>query len=279
MWDGSGSREFWLASVLRPPDRDHTRETVVILLKLGVLGLIVYLLFFPDGVRSARQVDFPPGGSESRTAIFAPVLVMGDGMRAEWGSCVVTAEDKNNKKIEVALGFLRGVRAGMPWTPLEWALGSATHVGIDGSASLRVEDVIASSPEAETRPIIVVGTASHENSSRNPGQEEARAGSRADHLANLCRQRHADSDLYNLNLGFFREGRNDVCSPMASGSSGSERRVVMMVVTQQEAGVDLTSGVRNALLEAAEVAECNFDARRYSNFDESRFRLWQSCPS
>ncbi|HYO13847.1 MAG TPA: hypothetical protein VE685_11695 [Thermoanaerobaculia bacterium] len=266
--------------MLRPPDADHTRETVVILLKLGVLGLIVYLLFFPDGVRSSRQVDFPPGGSESRTAIFAPVLVMDDGTRAEWGSCVVTAEDKNNKKIEVALGFLRGVRAGMPWTPLEWALGSTTHVGIDGSASLRIEDVIASSPEAETRPIIVVGTASHENSASNPGREEARAGSRADHLANLCTQRHSGADLYRLNLGFFQETRNDVCLPtMSSGSSGSERRIVMMVVTQQETGVDLTSGVRNALLEAAEVQACNFDARSYSNFDESRFRLGQSCPS
>jgi hypothetical protein len=278
MWDGSGSREVWLASVLRPPDADHTRETVIILLKLGVLGLIVYLLFFPDAVRSSRQIDFPPGGSDSRTAIFAPVLVMDDGTRAEWGSCVVSAEDKNNKRIEVALGFLRGVRPGMPWNPLEWALGSTTHVGIDGSSSLRIEDVIASSPEAETRPIIVVGTASHENSASNPGQEEARAGRRADHLANLCTQRHSDADLYRLNLGFFRETRNDVCAPTAT-SSGSERRVVLMVVTQQEEGIDLTSGVRNALLEAAEVPECNFDARSYSNFDESRFRLGNSCAS
>lgn len=278
MWEGSGSREFWLASVLRPPDRDHTRETVIILLKLSVLGLIVYLLFFPDGVRSSRQIDFPGGGSESRTAIFAPVVVMADGTRAEWGSCVVSAEDKNDKKLEVALGFMRGVRAGMPWTPLEWALGSTTHVGIGGSASLRIEDVIASSPEAETRPIIVIGTASHENAARNPAQEEARAGSRADHLANLCRQRHADADLYNLNLGFFREARSNVCAPTSSGS-GSERRVAMMVVTQQEEGIDLTSGARNALLVAAETPECNFDARLYSNFDESRFRLWQSCAS
>lgn len=276
MWDGSGSREVWLASVLRPPDRDHARETLVILLKLGVLGLIVYLLFFPDGVRSSRQVDFPAGGSESRTSIFAPVLVMADGARAEWGSCVVAAEDKNDKKIEVALGFLRGVRAGMPWTPLEWALGSTTHVGIDGSASLRIEDVIASSPEAETRPIIVVGTASHENAASHPGQEEARAGSRADKLESLCMQRHADADLYNLNLGFFREARSNVCAPT---SSGSERRVVLMVVTQQEEGIDLTSGTRNALLKAAEEAECNFDARSYSNFDESRYRLGKSCPS
>jgi hypothetical protein len=277
MWDGSGSREVWLASVLRPPDADHTRETVIILLKLGILGLIVYLLFFPDGVRSSGQIDFPGGASDSRTAIFAPVLVMGDGTRAEWGSCLVAAQDKNDKKIEVALGFLRGVRAGMPWTPLEWALGSTTHVGIDGSASLRIEDVIASSPEEETRPIIVIGTASHENSASHPGQEEARAGSRADRLMSLCTQRHSGADLYRLNLGFFREARNNVCAPTMS--SGAERRVVLMVVTQQEEGVDLTSGARNALLEAAEVPECNFDARSYSNFDESRFRLGQTCAS
>jgi hypothetical protein len=269
-------RDFWPATgLLADVPFDNFRETLYILLKLGILALIVYLLFFPEAAKKPWTLGDTPRASDGHTAVFAPVAVLDDGTRVEWSSCVVAAEDRNNRKIEVALGFLRGARGGTSWDAFDWALGSTTHVGIDGVQPVRIEDAIVSSPEGETRPIIVLGTASHENSSHHPRHEEARAEARADRLANLLPQRHPGADVYTLNLGFFRERGGEICAP---ASSASERRVVLMVVTQQEDGLDLSSGVRNALAEAAQVQQCGFDARSYSNFEESQlFHLLKRC--
>jgi hypothetical protein len=272
-------KDYWPATgLLADVPSDNVRETLYILLKLGILAIIVYLLFFPDVIeKNPWNLDDTPRASDGRTPVFAPAAVLDDGTRVEWSSCVVAAEDKNNRKIEVALGFLRGARSGASWDAFDWALGSTTHVGIDGAQPVRIEDAIVSSPEGETRPIIVLGTASHENSSHHPRHEEARAEARADRLANLLPQRHPGADVYTLNLGFFRERGGEICAP-ASASSASERRVVLMVVTQQEDGLDLSSGVRNALAEAAQVRQCGFDARSYSNFEESQlFHLLKRC--
>jgi hypothetical protein len=270
-------RDFWPASgLLADVPSDNFRETFYILLKLGILGIIVYLLFFPDAVKKPWTLGDTPRASESRTPVFAPAVVLDDGTRVEWSSCVIAAADKNNRKIEVALGFLQGARGGAPWDPFDWALGSATHVAIEGGRPISIEEAVTSAPEGETRPIIVVGTASHENAARDPRHEDARAEERAGRLANLVPQRYPGADLYSLNLGYFQQGgsEKEMCAP---ASSASERRVVWMVLTQQEQGADLTSGVRNALLEAAEVPACGFDARSYSNFEVSRFRLSKRC--
>jgi hypothetical protein len=171
----------------------------------------------------------------------------------------VAAKDKNGKDLKVAVGVL--------WDPYRWVLNSTERVGISKSNSTPIAEILRGLPQGETRPIIAVGTASHENADDRPEVEEARAEVRADTLVDLCQRQYPNADIYSLNLGFFRKKGAD------SDSSATERRVILLVIESWEAGADLTSGVRDALIKAAAEQRFSFDASNYSNFPPERFRV------
>lgn len=262
-------RDLWdkVVSVLNVTD--HFKEIIAGLTTLILAALLAYLVLNrgpsaasrDEGETGSSGTTVIVGSPERPTAIFAPVIIVDTNRRVEWVRDTLVILDKDHKKMGVEVGIL--------WDPYRWVLGSTSRVGIDSNEYLSIEDVFASSPGAEVRPIIAVGLASNENSGDNPADEEARAETRADRLVELCQRRYPDADIYSLNLGFYRG------APSPSASSASERRVVLMVLTWWEEGADLESGVRNALIEAANRRSFSFDARNYSNFDERKFSLLQ----
>jgi hypothetical protein len=122
--------------------------------------------------------------------------------RPTWVTETVKSTDRFGKEIEVVVGVL--------WDPYRWVKGSAEQVSIDDAEKARfsVGDVIKNFQNTEKRPIIVVGTASHENAVENPEPEIGRAQARADTLVTLCGEHFINRPhIYSLNLGAFRTDR------------------------------------------------------------------------
>lgn len=211
-------------------------------------------------VGTADTPSFQPIEEGGPVDIFPPTAIpAGNADSFEWKQGNVIVQDENGKAF--------GIQVGVLWDPYRWVLGSSSKVGIDDAESLLIEQVIQRSPTGGNRPIIVVGTASHENSDDDPEKERERAGARADRLNALCQSHYPDADIYSLNLGFYR------ASSASSSSSATERRVILLVVTCADEGADFNSGVRNALIEASELDDFSFDVRDYSNFDQTKFRV------
>jgi hypothetical protein len=200
----------------------------------------------------------PPPPQEGGPDLFSPNPAP-DAPPPEWKQTDFKGKDKNGKEF--------GIRVGVLWDPYRWVLGSSSEIGIDDTESLPIEQIIQRSPKGENRPIIVVGTASHENAADNPDKEVARAGARADRLDALCQSYYPDADISSVNLGFYRGGST------SSSSSATERRVILLVIRCSDEGVDLDSGVRNALIEASKDDDFSFDVHDYSNFDEPKFQV------
>ena len=170
----------------------------------------------------------------------------------------------SERQIDISIGVL--------WDPYRWLIGSATLVGIDERESELIENIIKRFQNTETRPIIAVGLASHENS-ENPGQEEFRANARADKLVALCQSHFiAKPEIYKLNLGVHKN------TGLTSVESATERRVILLVITKRENDTDLDSGVRNALIEAKNNWELEFDPNAYSNFSPEKFHVGVKTP-
>jgi len=182
--------------------------------------------------------------------------------KPDWVTETVKSVDRFGKEIVVEIGVL--------WDPYRWVRGSTKYVSIDdfGENRSSVEDVIRNFQNDEKRPIIVVGTASHENEEENPEREISRAQERADALVAVCGEHFINRPhIYSLNLGAFRTERR------FSVFSASERRVILLVIKKGEDSLDLTSGVKNALIKAKAEQGFIFDARDYSLFDTDRFKV------
>ncbi len=181
-----------------------------------------------------------------------------------WVTETVKSTDRFGKEIEVEIGIL--------WDPYRWVKGSTEDVSIDDAEKVKfsIGDVIRNFQNSENRPIIAVGTASHENAVENPEQETNRAQARADRLVTLCGEHFINlPHIYSLNLGAFKTDRS------YSVFSASERRVILLVIKKGEDSLDLTSGVKNALIKAKVEQGFIFDARDYSLFDTTRFQVVQ----
>jgi len=181
-----------------------------------------------------------------------------------WISTPISVVDNSGNRLDVTVGVL--------WDPYRWIVGSASLVGIDEDQSQPIENVFQQFRDTETRPIIAVGMASHENS-ENPGQEEFRADARADRLVALCQEHFASRpEIYKLNLGVHKKTTR---TPI---ESAKERRVVLLVITRRENNADLDSGIRNALIEVSKNKTLDFDPTQYSNFVQGRFHVQRKTP-
>jgi len=179
-----------------------------------------------------------------------------------WVTETVKSTDRFGREMVVEIGVL--------WDPYRWVKGSTEQVSIDDAEKVKfsVGDVIRNFQDSEKRPIIVVGTASHENAVENPELEIGRAQARADTLVSLCGEHFINRPhIYSLNLGAFKTDRK------YSTFSASERRVILLVIMKGEDSLDLTSGVKNALIRAKVEQGFIFDARDYSLFETTRFQV------
>ena len=120
----------------------------------------------------------------------------------------------------------------------------------------------------ESRPVIVVGMASHENAVEHYEQEVARAEDRADKLvavstSHFRRRPH----IYSLNLGAYQgvSGGSDL--------SVAERRMGLLVINEGEQSPDFQWQVREALLKAWNEHKLSSDPRDYSLFAETKFEV------
>jgi hypothetical protein len=182
--------------------------------------------------------------------------------KPDWVATTVKSTDRFGKEMEVVVGVL--------WDPYRWVKGSTEQVSSDDAEKARfsVGDVIKNFQNTEKRPIIVVGTASHENAVENPELEIDRAQKRADTLVKLCGEHFINRPhIYSLNLGAFNSDQR------YSVFSASERRVILLVIMKGEDSLDLTSGVKNALIKAKTEQGFIFDARDYSLFETDRFQV------
>ena len=199
-----------------------------------------------------------PAPTPAPTIIFSPTIIVDLHPPVKWKQVDVPAQDKDGKRLTVSVGVL--------WDPYRWALNSAEQIGIGEGETIPIEAVIKGLPRGETRPIIAVGIASHENADDQPDVEVARAEVRADRLVHLCSTHYPNANIHSLNLGFY-QGRREF------GGSSTERRVILLVVTSHDPGADLSSGVKDALLKASVDARFSFDARKYSNFAKDTFTV------
>lgn len=149
-----------------------------------------------------------------------------------------------------------------------WLKGSDTHVGISGGDSVHVEAVIRSFGTKVQVPVLVLGMASHEGRDEHPAREDYRAQTRADVMADAS-SRHFERrpELWKANLGVFTQ---DAAS---SETSSTERRLVFLEVTCRDPGVDMTTAVRAALIEAASKSDISVQPDLYTNFALGRFRV------
>jgi hypothetical protein len=182
--------------------------------------------------------------------------------KPDWKTTTVKTTDSQGNAVEVLLGVL--------WDPYRWVKADAHFVSLDLDEKVRypIEDIIKAFQNDEKRPIIVVGTASHENAIENPEREIARAADRADNLVAVCGQHFINKPhIYSLNLGAYRPDKNP------STFSASERRVILLVIQEGESSPELTAEVKKILAKAKTEQNFIFDARDYSLFDTDRFQV------
>jgi hypothetical protein len=179
-----------------------------------------------------------------------------------WISIPVSSTDSYGEKVEVNIGIL--------WDPYRWVRGSAEYVAIDESEKnrIRVEDIVKDFERDEKRPIVAVGVASHENAIGNPEVEIKRAKSRADKLVDICSSHfNSGTHIYSMNLGAYMPSNG------SSRYSASERRVILLVINKGENSRDLTSGIKNALIQASKTHKYLIDPNYYSLFNTTMFEL------
>jgi hypothetical protein len=196
----------------------------------------------------------------NQPSIFGGVTINPPLGPIRWDTARVVAEDAEGKTVDVTIGVLDDT--------YRWRLGSTSEVGIDWTERVPLEEIIRRLDPAEARPIIAIGTASHENALDNPEEEDARAATRADRIAAVVMDHFKDNpEIHSLNLGSFRQ------TNALPDQSSVERRVILVVINRRDPGVDLDSGIRNALAEAAENDRFTWKATSYSNFDAGKFRV------
>jgi hypothetical protein len=223
----------------------------------------------PEAVAVGSTVDSPPPqvlrDGPRLTVVFTNIEVNGVSAQGEWQRIDLPVQDKKGKEMTVSIGVLSD--------PYRWVLNSTSDIQIGGEKDLPVEEVLAGLPEGETRPIIAVGTASHENAIDHPQIEEARAGERADRLVSICREKYPDADIYSINLGYFLPEASN-----SAATSSSERRVILLVIQSWEEGANFSEGVFAALEKASRDQRFVFDASKYSRFTPDAFKLTERSP-
>lgn len=241
------------------PESDNVRNSSVGNIFNGVMYVIACVAFTALGVISSSTINKLWGGHSD--GFIKQVKFDGGAVGVpNWQTTTVRATDSFGKNVEIVIGVL--------WDPYRWVKGDTRYVSTDIEEKERVllEDIFKQFRNDESRALIVVGTASHENAKENPEQEIERAQNRADRLAEVCKTHFVNKPhIYSLNLGAFKPDMG------SSVFSALERRVIILVVNKGEDSRDLTSGVKNALVKAR--IENNFliDARNYSLFDTDRF--------
>jgi len=147
-----------------------------------------------------------------------------------------------------------------------WLMGSSKYVGISGGDSIPLNDALSSLSRDVELPLIVIGMASHENADENPFQEDFRALTRADAIAQFSQDHfNRAPQIYKINLGAYRSRSGP------AGTSAVERRVAVLQITCWDEGADLQSGVRNALVKAGRRGGTSVNGPGYTNFDPERF--------
>jgi hypothetical protein len=203
--------------------------------------------------------------AQPTTNIFITVVVPGLMAPVQWNVYVVHTNDDSGNALDFEVGVL--------WDRYRWLIGSAEYVGIDEREKEYVQKVITSTPNDETRPIIVVGTASHENASEHLEDEVFRASTRADKLVDICQKHFVNKpQIYSVNLGAFKH------TDASTVESALERRVILLVITKRENNADLNSGVRNGLIKLHNEYLLEFDPTGYSNFTPAKFHVKPRTP-
>jgi hypothetical protein len=240
------------------------RRSMPILSFVALLAVAIFVIYIGYDLLRPKPHYYPAYGPDLSSIGFIQQVSAETRLpeKPTWVTKTVNSTDRFGKEMVVEIGVL--------WDPYRWVKGSTEQVSIDDSEKVKfsVGDVIRNFQNTEKRPIIVVGTASHENSVENPELEIGRSQKRADTLVNLCGEHFINHPhLYSLNLGAFRTDRK------YSVFSASERRVILLVIKKGEDSLDLTSGVKNALIRAKVEQGFIFDARDYSLFETDRFQV------
>jgi len=240
-------------------------KPVLACLLLLLLAVIGYFTLVRGGKNSGTETEKPTNTISVGDISFIKVVYTDNHLpkQPDWKTTTVETTDSQGNAIEVVLGVL--------WDPYRWVMADTHYVAVDKEERIRykIEDVIKTFQADEKRPIVVVGTASHENVKENPQEEIGRAADRADKLVAICSDHFRENKphIYSINLGGFRSDKTP------SLFSASERRVVLLVITQGENSPDLTSGIKKAFIKAKEEQNFIFDARDYSLFDSERMRV------
>jgi hypothetical protein len=151
---------------------------------------------------------------------------------------------------------------------MRWLLGSTTHVGIHDGDSILIQRVISSLAPSAELPVILVGMASHENAMDNPDEENRRAQIRTDAMADYASSHFTRRpEIRKLNLGAYRGADSSTVN------SATERYVVVVEVTCRNEGADITSGIRNALIDSRQRGDLPFDPEAYTNFASEGFMV------
>lgn len=202
----------------------------------------------------------PPTPAPDGPNVFPPRDSVTPGGPDDWDVDTIPAIDANGHAIQFLVGTLND--------NYRWLMGSTEYVGIRGRDTIPVEDVVAKLPVDFALPLIVVGMASHENALEHPPEENFRAQERADVLAQLAEDHFIRRPtIYKVNLGAFTARVN------SSATSAVERRVALLQVTCMDPGADMTSGMRNALIEAQRRHDTSIDGGMYSNFSPNQFSV------
>lgn len=181
---------------------------------------------------------------------------------AQWDSTPVSVKFEDGKKFEVELRVLSEA--------YRWKLGSTTLIELGDQTKLTLDDLFTSfdiDPAFLRLGLIAIGAASREVSSESQtyqegeAKEEARSEARAAVIGQALARRFPGTPVYQFSLGRY-QGQG-ASTPVASSS---ERKVIVMVITYMDEGIDLTEGVRRALAEQ----DWSFKPKMYSRFQDNR---------
>ena len=121
-------------------------------------------------------------------------------------------------------------------------------------------------PSDYSRPLIVIGLASHEfEAGHGQAWEEDRAGQRAENLAIACRDVFHKSPIFTLNLGIHQPTGNN------PNESAVERRVVVVEVSSEHPlnKEEINEGLQKALRNCEQRGEFKFGLSDYSLWPEA----------
>lgn len=244
----------------QPEPSNKTRYLARILAVLSLTGLMFLVTPYVWGyLQSFRQYFVLRQKAQANETTPSPNDVPGN---SNWDSTAVRVQFEDGKKFEVELRVLSEA--------YRWELGSTRLIELGDQKKLTLGELFTSfnvDPRFLRCGLIAMGGASHEinpdSKTYQEGEatEEARSEERASVMGLALGKQFPGTPVYKFSLGRYQG--TDASTPTASSS---ERRVIVMVITYIDKGVDLTEGVRRALAKQ----DWSFKPKRYSCFQRSR---------